>query len=824
MPHLEIRKEHRERVRYHVINGAAVTIGRSSRADVVLHDYAVSRMHCVLEATDDGHVVRDLESHYGITVNAQPVTEAAIREGDRIRIGPYELCFREADQPALPSYDFDEHDLSHETGGISASSGSVEAIDERLPLTPPVPPVMTAPALESETFERKAAETALLHTISALRTELESERARVEEAREEARARAREEQRVRDEEMAALRGECEGLRASAGALQRALDGHAEQSRQQAARLGELARERDEAAANCERVQAEFDETAARQRAVLEDHHAAHAALEQARDALQREKETLAQANAVLTEELERLSASEAARVAMEAESHREAAEHLAAVEARLAASESAAREAAERIRALEEEHAHLHTRLREADQLLEQASEELASAAREREEFVNRLAESNQAREGLIREVETIEQARADLTARLAESERARESLHAAVEDREGAVAREAELAARNEAVVALERWLEEKEIEIRLLHETHAGEREQERIAHDAALAEARALTRRELDAALVEMREVKQRELETERADHAARLDALRAEIDTLIARQAADEARFVEQDAAMSVLRQAKEDLENQLIALREEASMYATALEALQSEGVVHAAAGVDSDPARDSADAETTRELREEVNALRDRLAAMSKRRDEALAEGESARAELLALRRRVGELERASSATRQPAEKRTTAGPARGGRSTVRAVGATGAGGVNGGSGVAGGSGGGDGLVVTGELEVTEEEYASLASGRAILDVRESDENDEGAAASMDDGADSDGDPRARGWEAESDSNGERAAMSNIFKGEDERSWKSGVDRDWALWLVGGLVVMAVLAIGAVVVRKMLLG
>jgi pSer/pThr/pTyr-binding forkhead associated (FHA) protein len=71
--------------------GAVKTIGRAPRADFVLDAALVSRLHCRLEAADDGVDVIDLSSTNGTFVNDKRVERARLASGDRLTVGRVEL-------------------------------------------------------------------------------------------------------------------------------------------------------------------------------------------------------------------------------------------------------------------------------------------------------------------------------------------------------------------------------------------------------------------------------------------------------------------------------------------------------------------------------------------------------------------------------------------------------------------------------------------------------------------------------------------------------------------------------------------------------------
>jgi pSer/pThr/pTyr-binding forkhead associated (FHA) protein len=71
-----------------------VLVGRHSEADVRLHLPDVSRRHCRLIFRDGSWGIYDLQSMNGVFVNDRRVEQAALRDGDRVRIGGYTFDVR----------------------------------------------------------------------------------------------------------------------------------------------------------------------------------------------------------------------------------------------------------------------------------------------------------------------------------------------------------------------------------------------------------------------------------------------------------------------------------------------------------------------------------------------------------------------------------------------------------------------------------------------------------------------------------------------------------------------------------------------------------
>jgi serine phosphatase RsbU (regulator of sigma subunit)/pSer/pThr/pTyr-binding forkhead associated (FHA) protein len=69
------------------------SIGRALENDLVIYDPSVSRRHCLLEKSEDAHLIRDLGSSWGTTVNDQAIMEHRLQDGDRIEIGGTSIFF-----------------------------------------------------------------------------------------------------------------------------------------------------------------------------------------------------------------------------------------------------------------------------------------------------------------------------------------------------------------------------------------------------------------------------------------------------------------------------------------------------------------------------------------------------------------------------------------------------------------------------------------------------------------------------------------------------------------------------------------------------------
>ena len=102
---ITLRNEHdaRPRLEYYPLNSRTLRtvlidefpfiIGRGETAQLQIKSENVSRAHAELVRTSDGYQLRDLNSTNGTAVNGQPVSEAALEDGDSITIAGTELTF-----------------------------------------------------------------------------------------------------------------------------------------------------------------------------------------------------------------------------------------------------------------------------------------------------------------------------------------------------------------------------------------------------------------------------------------------------------------------------------------------------------------------------------------------------------------------------------------------------------------------------------------------------------------------------------------------------------------------------------------------------------
>ena len=78
-------------ITFRILPGNIKTVGRSSGAEFMVDAALVSRLHCRLTAGATELQVHDLESTNGTFVNGTRVTDAILKEGDRLGVGRVEL-------------------------------------------------------------------------------------------------------------------------------------------------------------------------------------------------------------------------------------------------------------------------------------------------------------------------------------------------------------------------------------------------------------------------------------------------------------------------------------------------------------------------------------------------------------------------------------------------------------------------------------------------------------------------------------------------------------------------------------------------------------
>lgn len=81
-----------------VLNLPQMQIGRIETCAICLPDNSVSKAHALLELKQGKYTIQDLQSTNGVFINGQRVPSATLNHGDTIKIGEYNLVFRDASQ------------------------------------------------------------------------------------------------------------------------------------------------------------------------------------------------------------------------------------------------------------------------------------------------------------------------------------------------------------------------------------------------------------------------------------------------------------------------------------------------------------------------------------------------------------------------------------------------------------------------------------------------------------------------------------------------------------------------------------------------------
>jgi hypothetical protein len=81
-------------------------VGRDPDCELWIEHPTISTLHCELALTNDGVFVRDLNSTNGTFINGEPVTEAWLDAGQKLRFGDVELLVESVEaRVAIPQYE-----------------------------------------------------------------------------------------------------------------------------------------------------------------------------------------------------------------------------------------------------------------------------------------------------------------------------------------------------------------------------------------------------------------------------------------------------------------------------------------------------------------------------------------------------------------------------------------------------------------------------------------------------------------------------------------------------------------------------------------------
>jgi pSer/pThr/pTyr-binding forkhead associated (FHA) protein len=71
----------------HKLVAEVITIGRVPLNHIVIDNPTVSAQHAILAKVGDSYRLKDLQSTNGTLVNDVPITDAQLKDGDKIRFG-----------------------------------------------------------------------------------------------------------------------------------------------------------------------------------------------------------------------------------------------------------------------------------------------------------------------------------------------------------------------------------------------------------------------------------------------------------------------------------------------------------------------------------------------------------------------------------------------------------------------------------------------------------------------------------------------------------------------------------------------------------------
>lgn len=127
------------------LTGEPVAIGRSRDAFIPIRDDKVSRAHCGIRLSDDGHFyIKDLKSRNGTFVNGKRIDDSVpLNVGDKIRVGSTTFIFEQEKSTAATAAATAA--VQGEMGAGKGYSTILREIVEDLPPTPAPTPAPTPP-------------------------------------------------------------------------------------------------------------------------------------------------------------------------------------------------------------------------------------------------------------------------------------------------------------------------------------------------------------------------------------------------------------------------------------------------------------------------------------------------------------------------------------------------------------------------------------------------------------------------------------------------------------------------------------------------------
>jgi cytochrome P450/NADPH-cytochrome P450 reductase len=129
-------------------SAATVRIGRAPENEIVVSDPTASRQHAELRNVAGGYRIVDLDSSHGTFVNGQRVTDAALSEGDTVRVGS--AMFRLIGQELQEVTDTDAEAGEAPPPAAAGEAPPPAAAEAPPPANGEAPPVTAAPGAGAE--------------------------------------------------------------------------------------------------------------------------------------------------------------------------------------------------------------------------------------------------------------------------------------------------------------------------------------------------------------------------------------------------------------------------------------------------------------------------------------------------------------------------------------------------------------------------------------------------------------------------------------------------------------------------------------------------
>lgn len=122
------------------------TIGRKAQNDIQIDNLAISGEHAMLVTVGADVFLEDMGSTNGTFVNGNPVSKHALRNGDVIALGKYNLEYVAESSAQVPAADF-EKTMILRPGAMAAAerTGTFQKPPPAAPAQPAAPPQATGP-------------------------------------------------------------------------------------------------------------------------------------------------------------------------------------------------------------------------------------------------------------------------------------------------------------------------------------------------------------------------------------------------------------------------------------------------------------------------------------------------------------------------------------------------------------------------------------------------------------------------------------------------------------------------------------------------------